>query len=69
VTDPFQYLGMMVTRDCNKRSIAIDQIDYIKRVLDHLEITDCRKRSTPMEIGYKPNAIQPEEQPFDPRMY
>ena len=62
---------MTVTRDRSKRSIAIDQIGYINRVLDRFEMTDCRKRSTPMEIGYKPHVIQPElgEQPFDARTY
>jgi len=60
---------MTVTRDRSKRSIAIDQIGYINRVLDRFEMTDCRKRSTPMEIGYKPHAIQAEEQPFDARTY
>jgi hypothetical protein len=60
---------MTVTRDRSKRSIAIDQIGYINRVLDHFEMTDCRKRSTPMEISYKPHAIQAEEQPFDARTY
>jgi hypothetical protein len=71
VPDTFQYLGMTVTRDRSKRSIAIDQIGYINRVLDRFEMTDCRKRSTPMEIGYKPHVIQPElgEQPFDARTY
>jgi len=67
VPDPFQYLGMMVTRDRSERSIAIDRIGYINRVLDHLEISDCRKRSTPMEIGYKPLDIHAEKQLFDPR--
>jgi hypothetical protein len=67
--DTFQYLGMMVTRDRSNRSIAIDQIGYISRVLDRLEMTDSRKRSTPMDIGHKPHAIQAEEQPFDSRMY
>jgi hypothetical protein len=34
-------------------------------------MTDCRQRSTPMEIGYKPHMIKPElgEQPFDTRTY
>jgi len=41
--DTFQYLGMTVTRDRSKRSIAIDQIGYINRVLDRVELTDCRK--------------------------
>jgi len=71
VPDTFQYLGMTVTRDRSKRSIAIDQIGYINRVLDRFEMTDCRKRSTPMDIGYKPHVIQPElgEQPFDSGTY
>jgi len=33
VPDTIQYLGMTVTRDRSKRSIAIDQIGYINRVL------------------------------------
>jgi len=69
VYDTFQYLAMTVTRDRIKRSIAIDQIGYINRVLDRFEMTDCRKRSTPMEIGYKPHAIQAEEQPFDSKTF
>jgi len=60
---------MTVTRDGSKRSIAIDQIGYINRVLDCFEMTDCRKRSTPMEIGYKPHAVQADKQPFDARTY
>jgi hypothetical protein len=34
-------------------------------------MTDSWKCSTPMEISYKPHAIQPElgEQPFDPGTY
>jgi len=67
--DISQYLGMTVTRDRSTRSIAIDQISYINRVLDHFEMTDCRKQSTPIEIGNKPHAIQAEEQPFDARTY
>jgi hypothetical protein len=69
VPDTFQYHGMMVTRDRSKRSIAINQIGYSSRVVNRFEMTDCRKRSTPMEIGYKPHAIQAKEQPFDPRTY
>jgi hypothetical protein len=71
VPDTLQYLGMTVTRDRSKRSIAIDHIGYINRVLDRFEMTDCRKRTTTMEIRYKPYAIQPEvgEQPFDVRTY
>jgi len=67
VPDSVQYLGMTVTRERSKRSIAIDPIGYINRVLDRLQMTHCPKRSSPMEIGYMPQAIQPElgEQPFD----
>jgi hypothetical protein len=62
---------MTVTRDRSKRSIAINKIGYINRVLDRFEMTDCWKHSTLMEIGYKPHVIQPElgEQPFDVRTY
>jgi hypothetical protein len=60
---------MTVTQERSKRSIAIDQMGYINRVLDRFEMTDCRKHSTPMDIDYKPHAIQAEEQPFDARTY
>jgi len=69
VTDTVQYLGMTVTGVPSKRSIAIDQIGYINRVLDRLEMTDSRKHSTPMEISYTPLAIQADEQPFNARTY
>jgi len=71
VPDTFQYLGMAVTRDRSKRSIAINQIGYINHQPDCFEKTDCPKRSTSMEVGSKPRAIQPElrEQPFDCRTY
>jgi hypothetical protein len=67
--DTVQFLSVTVTRDRSKLSIAIDQIGYINRVLDSFEMTDCQKRPTLMEIGYKSHAIQAEEEPFDPRMY
>jgi hypothetical protein len=58
--------------DCYSRSQqTVDQIGYINRVLDRFEMADCRKRSTPMEVGHKPHAIQTElgEKPFDTGMY
>jgi len=69
VPDSFQYVSMTVTQDRSNRSIPIDQIGYINRVLEKFVMTDCQKRSTPMEIGYKYHAIQPDEQPFDSRTY
>jgi hypothetical protein len=61
VSDTFQYLGMTITRNREKRSITIDQTGYINRVLDRFEMTDSRKRSTPMEAGYKPHALREED--------
>jgi len=69
VSDTFQYLGMTVTRDRQRKSIAIDQIGYIKRILNRFEMTDLRKLMTPMEIGYKPHAIPANEEPFDSGVY
>jgi hypothetical protein len=62
---------MTVTRDRSKRSIVFEQIGYINLINDHFEMTNCRMRSTPMEVGYKLHAIQPDlkAQPFDSRMY
>jgi len=61
VPDTFQYLGMTITRNRKKRSITIDQIDYINRILDRFEMTDSRKRSNPMEASYKPHALREED--------
>jgi hypothetical protein len=65
VPDTFQYVSMLLTRDRSKRSVAIDHITFIHQVLDCFAMTDCWKRSTPMEISYKPHAIQADEQSFD----
>jgi hypothetical protein len=67
----FQYLGMTVARDRTKRSIAIDRIGSINRVLVCSEMTNCWKRPTLMEISYKQHVIQPDhgEQSFDARQY
>jgi len=65
----FQYLGMTVTPNHSKRSIAIDQIGYINRILDRFEMGNCRKRSTPFEVGYKLHAMKADEQTLDTGMY
>jgi len=64
VPNPIEYLGMSVTRYQSKQSIAIVQIGYMLRILDHLELANCRKYSTPLEVGHKPHAIQADEQLF-----
>jgi len=69
VPDTFHYLGMTVTRNCSIQSIAIDQPGYINRILDRFEMVNCRKLSTPLEVGHKPHAIHADEQPFDTGMY
>jgi hypothetical protein len=60
---------MTVTRDRQRKSIAFDQIGYIKRIVDRFKMTDSRKCKTPMEIRYKPHAIQANEEPFKSGMY
>jgi hypothetical protein len=69
VRDTFHSLGMTVTRNRSKRSISIDQIGCISRILDRFEIANCRKRSSPLAVGHKPHAIQADEQPCDTGMY
>jgi hypothetical protein len=41
VSDTFQYLGITVTQSRSKRSIAIDQIGYINRILHRFEMANC----------------------------
>jgi len=44
VPGTFQYLGMTVIRNHSKQSIAIDQIGYINRKLDRLEMASVPNR-------------------------
>jgi len=44
VPDTFQYLGMTVTRNYSKWSIAIDHIGYINRQLDRIEMASVPNR-------------------------
>jgi len=66
--DTFQYIGRTVTRHHSERSIAINETGYIDRVLDQYELTDYRKCSTPMEMGYEANAIQAKAQPSNSKI-
>jgi len=61
VIDIIQYLGLLVRRDRRNRSTATDQVGYINCVLDRFDMTDSRKRSILVEIGYKPHAIKEDE--------
>ena len=44
-------LGMRITRNQKEGKIWIDQIEYIKNILEKFNMGECRPVSTPMETG------------------
>ena len=47
-----EFLGMKVTRDGEK--IKLDQIKYLKKLLDRFNMTNAKNASTPLPVGYTP---------------
>ena len=47
------FLGLHITRDRSKRTLTIDQTQYIQRILARFEMTTCRPVHTPLD----PNII------------
>ena len=45
--DVSRVLGMIVTRDREKRTITIDQKDYMEDIVEHFGIKDCNPAFTP----------------------
>ena len=44
-------LGIHITRDFEKRTIALSQCQYIINMLNHFGHANCRPVSTPMDLG------------------
>ena len=45
------YLGMHVTRDRPNRRIYVHQSAYIRRIIDAVDMSDCKSVKTPMETN------------------
>ena len=50
-----QYLGMYIERDCNARTIFLNQTRYITKVLERFGMRDCKGSSTPMDAAPLPS--------------
>ena len=48
-----EFLGMKVTHDGEK--IKLDQIKYLKKLLDHFNMTNAKIASTPLPAGCTPS--------------
>ena len=44
-----QFLGLHITRDRSKRTLTIDQTQYIQRILTRFDMTTCRPVCTPLD--------------------
>ena len=44
-------LGIEIIRDHANHTISLSQRQYIKKILDHCRMADCKPMSTPMEHG------------------
>jgi hypothetical protein len=53
IGDHFQYVGLDVQPDRERRTAYIHQSGYIAKVLEQFSMRDCRPRYTPMEEGLK----------------
>jgi hypothetical protein len=51
------YLGMQITRDRASRRLKLDQTQYLIRVLDAFNMTDCKPVATPMEMDWSASAV------------
>jgi len=45
------FLGLHITRDCLKKTLTIDQLHYIKRMLTHFNMLQCHPVYTPFAVG------------------
>jgi transposase InsO family protein len=53
IGDHFQYVGLDIQLDRQRRIAYINQSGYIAKVLEQFGMSDCRPRYTPMEEGLK----------------
>ena len=52
------YLGIRITRDHSKKCLEIDQIGYIKDILDRFGMADANPHSTPLPAGTEAHLIK-----------
>jgi hypothetical protein len=47
-----QYMfGIQIQRDRTARTLSISQREYIRKLLEHTSMSDCRPAPTPLETG------------------
>ena len=46
---PKTFLGLNIIRDIKKQSISINQTEYIHRMLERFDITNCQPAPTPLD--------------------
>ncbi|KAH9727082.1 Integrase catalytic domain-containing protein [Citrus sinensis] len=46
-------LGMQIHRDRNNRKIWLSQKNYLKKILRHFNMQDCKSISTPLPVNFK----------------
>ena len=56
-----EYLGMRITRDCQKKSLILDQTKYTSKVVKHFSQENCKETSVPLSTSYIPRPNEGKE--------
>ena len=56
-----EYLGMRITRDCQKRSLILDQTKYTSKVVKYFDQDNCKEISVPLSTSYIPRPNEEKE--------
>src|ERR1700744_3282206 len=59
-----EFLGMHIRRDRSKRCLALDQSDYLKKIIKRFKLENARIAKTPLPTGYMPSKYNG---PVDPK--
>ena len=62
-------LGMLVKRDLQKRTMTINQENFLKGILKRYGMEDCKPVSTPLEAGRKFQKLPEKETPVEVKKY
>ena len=62
-------LGMSIKRDRDTTTLYISQQSYLEKVLQRLEMENCKPVSTPLEPGRKFQKLSDDEEAFDLKLY
>ncbi|KAI3619346.1 gag-pol polyprotein [Moniliophthora roreri] len=54
--EPREFLRMRITRDRKRRTLSLDQSDYLEKIIKRFGMENANPTRTPLPAGYKPTA-------------